>query len=107
MLGRALEIRDVPFFWSAHHDVTISYVGHAERFDRVVDRRATSTRATRPSATSTERRVRAIATINRDAISLRAEHAFEDEDQATLRLAPRMTMLKRRRSDGASDRPSP
>lgn len=27
--------RDVPFFWSAHHDATIGYVGHAESFDKV------------------------------------------------------------------------
>jgi len=32
MLGMPSARRDVPFFWSQHHDVTLGYVGHAERF---------------------------------------------------------------------------
>jgi len=84
LIGRSLEMRDVPFFWSMHHDVTISYVGHAEKFDRVVvagkldERRAVVAYFDGDS-------VRAIATINRDDASLRAERAFETDDQAALR----------------------
>jgi len=33
MLGRVAR-RDVPFFWSQHHDVTLGYVGHAEQFEK-------------------------------------------------------------------------
>jgi len=84
MLKRALEIRDVPFFWSAHHDVTISYVGHAERFDKVVVKGDLDGRDAVIGYLDGDR-VRAIATINRDATSLRAEQAFEEKDQATLR----------------------
>ncbi len=84
MLKRSLEIRDVPFFWSAHHDVTISYVGHAERFDEVVVKGDLEARDAVIGYLDGER-VRAIATINRDATSLRAEQAFEEENQATLR----------------------
>ena len=84
MLGRTLEMRDVPFFWSAHHDVTISYVGHAERFDRVVVKGDLDQRDAVIGYFEGDR-VRAIATINRDATSLRAEQAFEEEDQTTLR----------------------
>ena len=84
MLKRTLEIRDVPFFWSAHHDVTISYVGHAERFDEVVVKGDLDGRDAVIGYLEGGR-VRAIATINRDATSLRAEHAFEEEDQAALR----------------------
>src|SRR5579859_4792695 len=33
VLGLADTFRDTPFFWSAHYDTTINYVGHAESFD--------------------------------------------------------------------------
>ena len=84
MLKRSLEIRDVPFFWSAHHDVTISYVGHAERFDEVVVRGDLDARDA-IIGYKAGGRVLAVATIHRDATSLRAEQAFEEDDQATLR----------------------
>ena len=35
MLGGRRPFDDVPFFWSAHYDATINYVGHAERWDDV------------------------------------------------------------------------
>ncbi|HXU70994.1 MAG TPA: FAD-dependent oxidoreductase [Polyangia bacterium] len=35
MLGAGERFDDVPFFWSAHYDVGINYVGHAESYDRV------------------------------------------------------------------------
>ncbi|HEY3668230.1 MAG TPA: FAD-dependent oxidoreductase, partial [Polyangiaceae bacterium] len=35
MLGKAQPFDAVPFFWSAHYDCTISYVGHAEAWDRI------------------------------------------------------------------------
>lgn len=35
MLGAARPFRDVPFFWSAHYDVTIRYVGHAQAWDGI------------------------------------------------------------------------
>jgi NADPH-dependent 2,4-dienoyl-CoA reductase/sulfur reductase-like enzyme/nitrite reductase/ring-hydroxylating ferredoxin subunit len=33
VLGLADAFHDTPFFWSAHYDTTINYVGHAESFD--------------------------------------------------------------------------
>lgn len=35
MLGAKKPFCDVPFFWSAHHDVTIRYVGHAQSWDTI------------------------------------------------------------------------
>jgi NADPH-dependent 2,4-dienoyl-CoA reductase/sulfur reductase-like enzyme/nitrite reductase/ring-hydroxylating ferredoxin subunit len=35
MLGAGERFDDVPFFWSAHYDVSINYVGHAEHYDRL------------------------------------------------------------------------
>ena len=39
ILGMRKPYRDAPFFWSAHYDVSFDYVGHAEAFDEVRDRR--------------------------------------------------------------------
>ena len=84
ILGRSPDIRDVPFFWSAHHDVTISYVGHAERFDRVAIAGSLEARDATIAYFEGDA-VRAVATINRDAASLAAERAFETDDQNALR----------------------
>ena len=39
MLGHREKFTAVPFFWSQHYDVPINYVGHAERWDELDDRR--------------------------------------------------------------------
>jgi apoptosis-inducing factor 3 len=76
MMGRNEPFDAVPFFWSMHYDVSILYVGHAEKWDAVeidgsvVDKdcRATYRR---------DGHALAVATIGRDLESLRAELAFE------------------------------
>ncbi|MFO0597788.1 MAG: FAD-dependent oxidoreductase [Myxococcaceae bacterium] len=35
VLGLATRFTTAPFFWSQHYDVTLSYVGHAESWDRI------------------------------------------------------------------------
>lgn len=66
----------VPFFWSAHYDVTIAYVGHAQRWDDV---RIDGDPAANDCEISylSNGRVLAVATIFRDQASLRAEAAME------------------------------
>lgn len=83
ILGAPSPFRDVPFFWSAHYDVTIAYVGHAERWDRIdvhgsLDARD-ATLAYREGAET-----RAVVTVGRDPVSLAAERAFEQDDRAAL-----------------------
>jgi len=66
----------VPFFWSQHYDVTIRYVGHAERWDRVqIDGSLDAHDATvRFFQAETPL---AVATVGRNRASLEAELAFE------------------------------
>jgi len=84
MLGENHPFDAVPFFWSSHYDVTISYVGHAERWDRVdvaghIEARDCAVAFRRGSQTL------ALATIGRDRASLEAEAAMERGDERALR----------------------
>jgi NADPH-dependent 2,4-dienoyl-CoA reductase/sulfur reductase-like enzyme/nitrite reductase/ring-hydroxylating ferredoxin subunit len=76
MLGANERFDHVPFFWSAHYDVSINYVGHAEKWDVV---RVDGVAADRDVAGSFEQGGKrlALATIFRDEESLRAELAME------------------------------
>ena len=76
ILGARETFDQAPFFWSAHYDVSINYVGHAEKWDRVaVDGDASK----RDVAVRFESggRLLALATIFRDQQSLKAEIAME------------------------------
>lgn len=88
VLGRAEACELVPFFWSAHYDVTIDYVGHAESWDRIdVDGNFVA----RDVAVAFRRKGKtlAIAAIGRSGVSLAAEAAMEQQDEAALaRLVP-------------------
>ena len=76
VLGAHEPFEQVPFFWSAHYDVSINYVGHAERPDRVeVDGSAHDRDVTVRFIEGG--RVNAVATIFRDRESLDAEVAME------------------------------
>jgi len=83
MLGLGGPYRDVPFFWSQHYDVVISYVGCASSWDAVEVRGELNQR----DALVTYRRVGkalAVATIGRDRTSLAVEAAFEHGDTKSL-----------------------
>lgn len=80
ILGRRERFDAVPFFWSQHYDVAISYVGHAEKWDSSeVDGRPQA----RDCKVTLRRGARALAviTISRDLESLRAELALEKAAQ--------------------------
>jgi NADPH-dependent 2,4-dienoyl-CoA reductase/sulfur reductase-like enzyme len=76
MLGARERFDQVPFFWSAHYDVTINYVGHAEAWDRLV---VDGSAAQRDVAVRYEKggKLLALATIFRDELSLRTEIEME------------------------------
>lgn len=79
ILGRREKFRAVPFFWSAHWDVVIAFVGHARGWDSAEVEGSLE----RNDATVVYRRagrVLAVATVGRDAVSLAAEAAMERGD---------------------------
>ena len=72
----------MPFFWSQHYDVTINYVGHAERWDEIeIDGDIAGTRL-RCVRYKRGGRTLAVATIFRDRESLEAEVAMEQAGAA-------------------------
>jgi apoptosis-inducing factor 3 len=76
MLGRKTPCTLVPFFWSQHYDLSISYVGHAEKWDRIdvegsLAKRDCTLRFQRGDKTL------AVVTVGRDRDSLRAEVEIE------------------------------
>jgi NADPH-dependent 2,4-dienoyl-CoA reductase/sulfur reductase-like enzyme len=76
MLGARERYDAIPFFWSQHYDVTIRYVGHAERWDRTKIDGSLEARNAAVSFISEGRRL-AVATVGRDLDNLVAEVAFE------------------------------
>jgi apoptosis-inducing factor 3 len=78
MLGRRERFEAVPFFWSQHYDVTIRYVGHAERWDTTTVDGSLDAHGASVSYFSKGRRL-AVATISRDRASLEAEVELERE----------------------------
>jgi NADPH-dependent 2,4-dienoyl-CoA reductase/sulfur reductase-like enzyme len=76
MLGRRERFDAVPFFWSQHYDVTIRYIGHAERWDAVTIDGSLDAQDCAVSYTSGGRTL-AVATIARDRENLTAEVQLE------------------------------
>ena len=81
ILGRPTPHTAPPFFWSAHYDVTVAYVGNAAGYDRAEvhgsldERRALVAYRVGP-------RIAAVATIGLDRESLLIEKAMESGDAA-------------------------
>lgn len=79
ILGARERFDQVPFFWSAHYDVSINYIGHAEHPDDVS---VEGDAAKRDVAVRFRRdgRLVALATLFRDEESLREEVEMERRD---------------------------
>lgn len=76
LLDRRQRYDDVPFFWSQHYDVTIRYVGHAEKWDQTMIDGDLAAKNCQVVYLSQGRKL-AVATIGRDRESLIAEAGFE------------------------------
>jgi NADPH-dependent 2,4-dienoyl-CoA reductase/sulfur reductase-like enzyme/nitrite reductase/ring-hydroxylating ferredoxin subunit len=76
MLGGRHKFEAVPFFWSAHYDVVVNYVGHAEQWDEILidgDIKAKDCLVNYRK----KGRTLAVASIFRDLASLQAEADME------------------------------
>jgi apoptosis-inducing factor 3 len=76
ILGQRVRFDAVPFFWSQHYDLAISYVGHAEKWDRTEIAGRVAAKDCAVTYLRGGRRL-AVATIVRDLDSLRAEVELE------------------------------
>jgi apoptosis-inducing factor 3 len=76
MLGGKQPFDAVPFFWSQHYDVTISYVGHAEKWDKTEIEGDPAKRNCKVTYFENGEKV-AVATVSRDLESLKAEAELE------------------------------
>ena len=79
LLGREERFASVPFFWSQHYDVTISYVGHAAKWDEIEVSGSIPDRDAKVVYREGGR-IAAVATIFRDRESLEAELAMERDN---------------------------
>lgn len=97
MLGRGVPHTFVPFFWSNHYDVSISYVGYAEKWKDV---RIAGDIATGDCVIGymKGKKTLAVATVGRSLPSLEAEVALEDSDWKEL-----LALLAREQADDEDD----
>ena len=84
MLGLGEPFRDVPFFWSAHYDVTLNYVGHAEKWDRIIERGSLADRKY-VAAFEHQGKILAVITLGEDLLSLQIEAAMAAGDEARVK----------------------
>jgi NADPH-dependent 2,4-dienoyl-CoA reductase/sulfur reductase-like enzyme len=76
ILGRRERFDAVPFFWTEQYDLLLSYVGHAEKWDSAeIDGQLDARDCTITYRSG--RNILAVATIQRDMASLRAEVELE------------------------------
>jgi len=83
MLGQGTPFQDVPFFWSTHYDTTLSYMGHAPRWDRLIER-GDPEDGLYMCGYERDGKVLAVISMGDDLASLEAEIALRDGDDERL-----------------------
>lgn len=76
MLGRRERFDAVPFFWTQQYDVTVRYIGHAEKWDRIEIDGSLQAKDCAVTYKLGDRAL-AVATIGRDLQSLKTEAVME------------------------------
>ena len=76
MLGERQRFTDAPFFWSAHYDTSIRYVGHAQGWDAVEIDGDIAAAADASVRYKTGGRTIVVATVSRDREALEAAAAM-------------------------------
>jgi NADPH-dependent 2,4-dienoyl-CoA reductase/sulfur reductase-like enzyme/nitrite reductase/ring-hydroxylating ferredoxin subunit len=83
MLGIAGPYLEVPFFWSTHYEATLAYVGHAQHWDRSVER-GNLDEGKFVTAFERQGQVLAVVCLGEDRLSLEIEAAMQAGDDAKL-----------------------
>ena len=81
VLGEDEPFHDTPFFWSAHYERSIRYVGHAEAFD-APSLEGSLEREEAVARFAKDGRLLAVATLGRDLEALKADIELEKEAAA-------------------------
>ena len=84
MLGHGAPYRDIPFFWSAHYDVQLNYVGHAEKWDRIIERGSLADRRY-VAAFQHGDKILAVITLGEDLLSLEVDAAMKAADETKVK----------------------
>ncbi|MFV8258589.1 FAD-dependent oxidoreductase [Bdellovibrio bacteriovorus] len=80
MMGDRIKFQDVPFFWTQHYDLSLGYVGHSDRFDRM-DVMGDLNSRDFAVAYYEDQKVAAVLTLGRDRESLLVEEAIGQYDE--------------------------
>ncbi|MET4073262.1 FAD-dependent oxidoreductase [Hymenobacter sp. UYCo722] len=83
ILGQRVKFDAVSFFWSKHYDLSIRYVGHAEKWDSAPIR-GDLAQPEFSIAYQVDGKTLAVASVKRDLENLKAEVALEANDEAAL-----------------------
>ena len=76
MLGQRERFEAIPFFWTEQYDFGLAYIGHAERWDKIVIEGSLDQRDCTITYSRGDRKL-AVAVIHRDLEGLRAEVELE------------------------------